>query len=104
MRRRRRACSPLVKEAETCNEELAVELEELEELHVDVFIDYWSAVGYVEGTMGQGHSLFSVLMRAVSILPFSSKRAISLLEAFACAFFFSWRVRSLWTPNLTGPG
>lgn len=45
--------------------------------------------------------LFSTLILAVSSFPRSSSVAMSRLELFACASFFSWSVRRRWTDRLT---
>lgn len=86
--------SLLVQEAKSCDEKLAVELQQLEELDINIFMDdcgrlHGQRATFQQLLMGWGHSLFSVLMRAVSILPFSSRSAMSRREALAWAFFFS---------------
>ena len=49
-----------------------------------------------------GTKLFSTLTLAVSSLPRSNSVAISRLELFACASFFSWSVRRRWIDRLVG--
>lgn len=45
--------------------------------------------------------IFSTLIRAVSILPRSTRVAMSRRVLLACACFFSWTIRRRWTANLT---
>lgn len=99
----RTKCLPLIEQSKPSQQQLAVELKQLEQLDVDVLINDCKSYS-MNGRASMQHDervlLFSTLTLAVSILPFSTSIAMSRRETFACADFFSWRVRNRCTPNL----
>lgn len=98
-----RDASRLIQETESSDNQFTVELEQLEQFDVDVFIDY--CLPRDQCSVPEGNrwtKLFSTLILAVSSLPRSSSVAISRLALFACASFFSWSVRRRWTDRLDG--
>lgn len=90
----------LVQKPEPSIQQFAVQLQQFQKFDVYIFVDDCAGINAIFRAQFIGNILFSTLILAVSNFPFSSSRAISRLATFACAPFFSCRVRSRCTANL----